>query len=104
MRAEISVLEGGSEGEFLELDVEGTYSIGRSSSNDLKITDRKVSRQHCRIDYDGEFFWLIDSESVNGTVVNERKIQKYLLFDGDVIVIGKTKLLFRLKNEKQQGS
>jgi len=104
MRAEISVLEGSSQGQCLELDRKGTYAIGRSTKNDLTITDRKVSRQHCRVEYDGEFFWLTDSESVNGTIVNDRKIQKYLLFDGDVIVIGKTKLLFRLRDERQQGS
>ena len=102
MKAEISVLEGEPKGAILTLDGPGSYSIGRSSTNDLAIKNRNVSRRHCASEHDGDFFWLIDAGSANGTRVNGAKVQRYLLFDGDVIQLGSTKLVFRLQGENDR--
>ena len=102
MRAQISVLEGEPKGAVLVLEGPGSYSVGRSSSNDLIVRGRSVSRQHCVIEHDAEFFWLVDAHSANGTRVNGAKIQRYLLFDGDVIEVGDARLVFRLQGEKSQ--
>jgi len=102
MKAEISVLEGQPKGATLPLEEPRSYSIGRSSTNDLVLKDRNVSRQHCTIQHDGDFFWLIDAQSANGTRVNGAKVQRYLLFNGDVIQLGNTKLVFRVQEENEQ--
>ena len=39
-------------------------------------------------------FTLVDLQSGNGTYVNGRKIASIDLYDGDIVVIGKTKMLF----------
>jgi pSer/pThr/pTyr-binding forkhead associated (FHA) protein len=55
-----------------------------------------VSSQHCRIRPDGDRFVLQDLESTNGTRVNDRRVKKHVLAEGDVIQIGETKLEFRM--------
>jgi serine/threonine-protein kinase len=59
----------------------------------------KVSRRHARIWRDGEQFIIEDLSSVNGTVVNDAlpllPKQPYGLKDGDVVLVGETRLLFR---------
>jgi pSer/pThr/pTyr-binding forkhead associated (FHA) protein len=94
MGATLTVKAGPGKGTVLDLDRLGSYTIGRSSSSDLQIRDRATSRQHCRIDYDGEFYWLVDGDSHNGTYVNGRKITKCLLYDGDIVTIGHAELAF----------
>jgi len=102
MNAELEVTAGPAKGQMVEISRLGSYSIGRRSVNDLKIVDKGVSRQHCRVDYDGEFFWLVDCDSRNGTFVNGRKISRTMLYDGDVIRIGHSRLVFHLAEQPPQ--
>lgn len=96
MKARLSVIEGKARIETLELGGQRTYSIGRRSRNDLSIRSRNVSRYHCRIEHDGEFFWLVDNESANGTFVNGEKVQRYMLQDGDLLKVGQCTVVFHL--------
>jgi len=43
------------------------FTLGRSSSNDLVINDEKASREHARIETNGQTFRVIDLGSANGT-------------------------------------
>ena len=99
MRAKLEVKDGPLAGKELELGRLGSFTIGRRSANDLKIVEKAISRKHCRIDYDGEFYWLVDCESRNGTFVNGRKISKCLLYDGDVITVGHSRLTFLMPQQ-----
>ena len=99
MRANLEVKDGSQAGRKEELGRLGSFSIGRRSSNDLSIVEKAISRKHCRIDYDGEFYWLVDCESRNGTFVNGRKVTKCLLYDGDVIAVGHTRLAFSMPQQ-----
>ena len=49
-------------------------SIGRTSDNDIVLDNRGVSRKHAQIEFNGEAAVIIDNESLNGTFVNNRKI------------------------------
>ncbi len=94
MKARLDVTEGPAIGQSAELGRLGSFTIGRRSLNDLTIVGKGISRKHCRIDYDGEFFWLIDCDSHNGTFVNGRRITKCMLYDGDSLRIGHSRLTF----------
>ena len=100
-KAKLVVQSGQLAGQELLLGKAGSLSIGRAERNDLTIDDRAISREHCRLDYDGEFYWVIDQSSHNGTIVNGRTITKCMLFDGDLIKVGHTCLTFKLPEEKQ---
>ena len=69
-----------------------TILIGRSSSCDVVLDDRRVSRQHARIESVGSQAQLVDLGSGNGTFLNGRKVKSENLLTGDVIQIGRTKL------------
>ena len=101
-RAKLIVQDGPLAGKELELDRLGSYTIGRTNNSDMPIEDKAISREHCRLDYDGEFYWLVDKSSHNGTIVNGRPITKCMLFNGDAITVGHTRLVFSAPQEKPQ--
>lgn len=45
-------------------------TIGRSSENDIQISDKYISREHLRIRQKGDKFFVRDLGSENGTFVN----------------------------------
>ena len=96
MRAQLSVIAGQSQGATLELSERGVWRIGRDPHNDLHLNDLKASRQHCRIESDGQYFWLMDEDSVNGTFVNDEAVHRYMLYDGDVVKVGMSVLVFKV--------
>lgn len=68
-------------------------TIGRVGGNDIIIPETGVSRQHARIERDGDRLVIVDLGSLNGTWVNEERIeQARALRNGDVIQIGRTTL------------
>jgi pSer/pThr/pTyr-binding forkhead associated (FHA) protein len=77
----------------------GKLAIGRSprAGNDLVLEgDGMVSRRHARIEIEADgSFTLYDLQTTNGTRVNGQKVDNRLLRDGDEIVIGETRLVFR---------
>jgi pSer/pThr/pTyr-binding forkhead associated (FHA) protein/subtilisin family serine protease len=93
------------EGAWLELG--GRYrpvpttgiSVGRSSDNDVLVTDERVSRRHAHIDRRGIQFVITDCGSTNGTFVNGRPVRQQRLRDGDEIRIGDTRIHFHLSDK-----
>jgi pSer/pThr/pTyr-binding forkhead associated (FHA) protein len=55
-----------------------------------------ASRQHARVEYDGSRAVLTDLGSANGSMVNGRRVDTATLNPGDEIVIGSTRLSFRV--------
>ena len=74
--------------------VKEPISVGRTEDNQIVIENLAVSRNHARIDYDGEQYTIEDLGSSNGTFVNGVRIRKTEVIDRDVISIGKHKLFF----------
>ena len=62
--------------------------IGREAECSICIPDQAVSRQHVRIEYDGERWTLRDLSSRNGTIVNGRYVTRHVLADLDEVRIG----------------
>lgn len=79
------------------LAIQGSFSIGRSSSNELALEDRKASRNHAMIHEQGDAeFFIVDLGSSNGTyVAGKRVVQPTRLTDGVEIQIGETHLTSR---------
>jgi adenylate cyclase len=75
----------------------GSCAIGRAPTNQLVLADEKVSRKHALIHRQGEReYWLVDLGSSNGSYLDGRRVsQPVALFDGSVIRIGSSTLLFR---------
>ncbi len=79
--------EGPGRGKRWELK-QDTLTIGRHSSCDIPLPDRRVSRFHARITRQGKNFVLEDLGSKNGTFVNGIPVlTPHTLRDGDEIAI-----------------
>ncbi len=93
---------GGREGEIFPLESD-VLTIGRSPHSDLFLDDVTVSRHHARIIRDDEGYLVEDLNSLNGTYVNRKRIERHRLTDGDELQIGKFKLAFlEPESETQQ--
>ncbi len=71
-----------------------TQVIGRLPSNAIPIQDVGSSRQNTRIYKSAGGFSVIDLNSKNGTYVNEERVERAELKDGDVVRIGTTAFRF----------
>ncbi len=94
----LAVTRGPGLGKVFALARETTTSLGRARANDIVLEDVAVSSQHCRIRMEQGRFVLHDLKSTNGTLVNDQKVNRHTLSEGDVIKIGETSLQFRLES------
>src|ERR1700681_4108397 len=63
--------------------------IGRSPDNDLPVDNLAVSNHHARVFFEGGRLVVEDLDSLNGTFVNDLRVERATLHDGDSIWIGK---------------
>ncbi len=77
-------------GEEKSVAVDGAiFTIGRHSESSLCIPDSRLSREHLRIERDGEDFVVSDSGSSNGTKLNDKGLtDAAVLRKGDVLNLG----------------
>jgi len=80
--------------------VENHARIGRSQENELFLPDPQISRLHAEIRAEDEEYWIEDAGSYNGTLVNEIRVEKRPLRDGDVIRVGNTELQASLPQKR----
>lgn len=73
-------------------------SIGRTSDNDIVLDNRGVSRKHALIEVNSRDTIIIDNESLNGTFVNNRRIEEEILHEDDLITIGKYTITVRCQS------
>jgi hypothetical protein len=95
-RPVLTVTRGPGVGEVYELKSRGPLSIGRAKANAVVVNDVSVSSEHCRIRPEDGRFVVHDLRSTNGTFVNERRVTRHVLAEGDVLKVGETALLFRM--------
>lgn len=79
-------------------------TIGRRDDNDVIIDNMAVSGHHAAIEFEEpNHYVVVDLESLNGTFLNEKKINREKVFDGDMVIVGKHSLNFvdlRPENER----
>ncbi|MGB7848968.1 MAG: FHA domain-containing protein [Candidatus Acidiferrum sp.] len=64
-------------------------TIGRSPDNDIPVDNPAVSNHHARVYYEGGKLVVEDLDSLNGTFVNDLRVERAMLHDGDSIWVGK---------------
>jgi two-component system NtrC family sensor kinase len=88
------VIRGRDQGIRFELSDQSSVSIGRDSTNEIRLHDTEISRRHAQIISDGNQFDLVDSQSSNGCFVNQERVSRRKLTTGDRLRLGRTWLLF----------
>jgi pSer/pThr/pTyr-binding forkhead associated (FHA) protein len=67
-------------------------TVGRSPDNDIPVDNLAVSNYHAKIYFEAGRMVVEDLASLNGTFVNDLRIERATLHDGDHIHIGKHKI------------
>lgn len=73
----------------------GSMFIGNDPECTVHIDSLAVAPKHARIDTQDGTSVLVDLESEGGTFVNNERISKHMLKDGDVIRVGKHTLNYK---------
>lgn len=96
LQAELTVVEGSETG--LAIDIHSKrINIGRRESNELSLNDVNISRLHAYILYEHGGHVVYDAKSLNGTYVNQHRISRRQLHNGDYIKLGNTIILYEVK-------
>jgi len=75
----------------------GKNVLGTAADCDVVLTDKKISRKHATIRYEGGEFQIADLDSSNGTFVNDEKVQKHDLIDNDILKLGDIEFEFKCR-------
>src|SRR2546430_13592444 len=76
--------------------------IGRAPDNDLPVDNLAVSNHHARVYFEAGRLVVEDLDSLNGTFVNDLRVERATLHDGDSIWIGKDRKSTRLNSSHSQ--
>ena len=69
-------------------------TLGRHRAADILLDDVTVSRRHVEVERSGDRYRVKDTGSLNGTYLNGDRIESGWLDDGDVLQVGRFKLVF----------
>ena len=84
--------------------------IGRGTDSDWTLPDpeRHLSKQHCRIEFRGDRYYLVDTSKngvfVNGSIEPLRQGNMAELQDGDRLTLGDYELLVRIGSERRRAA
>jgi pSer/pThr/pTyr-binding forkhead associated (FHA) protein len=73
--------------------------LGRHPDSEISLDDITVSRRHASIERTPEGYVVTDAGSLNGTYVNQERVERLLLHHGDELQIGKFRLVFFERND-----
>jgi sRNA-binding regulator protein Hfq len=82
-----------------QFDLRGeVITIGRSRDNDIPLSlDKEISRRHALIKLESGKFVIYDQNSLNGTYVNNERIDApRILQDGDAVLVGVTDMKYEV--------
>ena len=91
--AYLIVRDGKRRGKEFRIKVDST-KIGSAGGSDVVIEDDSVSAEHAKIKVENGNYEIWDLGSTNGTRVNDRKVTKKWIKEGDSIEMGHTKMIF----------
>ncbi len=87
------VRQGPKRGSRIHLDAD-QITIGRHPESDIFLDDVTVSRHHAEVRRITGGFEVADAGSLNGTYVNQSRVDNERLSDGDELQVGKFKLVY----------
>lgn len=77
-------------------DVTASTDIGRATTNHVVLNNATISRQHAKIKFERDDFYLYDLGSANHSFVNEKQVtDPVVLKDNDVVRLGELEFLFK---------
>lgn len=91
--AVLIVRTGSQAGSRFALDGDVT-KLGRHPRSEIMLDDITVSRRHAEITRTGAGYEVSDAGSLNGTYVNQDRVEQSPLRHGDELQIGKFRLVF----------
>ena len=91
-RATVSFV--GADGQRVEFELGWVTVIGRSDEADFTLPDPRASKKHVELKYVGDRYLLKDLGSANGTMVNNNYVDVHPLVHGDVVLVGRTEVLY----------
>ena len=105
---ELNVIEGPNKGKSFKVESDEIY-LGRSPDNDIQIKDLMVSRRHLKVSMKNNKYTIMDLQSSNGTIVENKQISpgtEIELREGIPVRIGVTVLSVgkACKKERQKDS
>ena len=68
--------------------------LGRHPNSEISLDDITVSRRHAEIERRDDGYIVRDAGSLNGTYVNQERVDQSELHHGDEVQIGKFRLVF----------
>jgi serine/threonine protein kinase len=86
------VEKGKQKGLKFNIKGSGVLTLGRLSSNQIKIEDSLISRTHCRFLSRDKRLFVEDLNSSHGTTVNFEKVSNKEIFVGDMVLVGNTEI------------
>ncbi|MFN2220754.1 MAG: FHA domain-containing protein [Anaerolineae bacterium] len=98
MKTRLIAQAGPGAGQIYTLDAQRQpqFSMGRSAECDIVVRDRRASRHHCDIRWNGRQWEVVDRGSTNGTRVNGVAVrQPVAIRPGDTIGVGETTLVLQ---------
>jgi pSer/pThr/pTyr-binding forkhead associated (FHA) protein len=69
-------------------------TIGRHPDSDISLDDITVSRRHVEITRTDDRYFITDAGSLNGTYINQRRVDNAELHQGDELQVGKYRFVF----------
>lgn len=100
----IEVVSGGS-GSGERFAVGARLTIGRDLAQcQVVLDDETVSSHHAAIEHENQEFVLYDRGSRNGTFVNDARVTRQVLSDGDRVQVGRTILCFKSQDASLDSS
>ena len=96
--ASLVVRNGPQAGVALTIDDDVTR-LGRATDCEISLDDITVSRWHAEILRDGDEYRVRDAGSLNGTYVNNKRIDDVALHQGDELQVGKFRRVFFHKGD-----
>ena len=90
--AALVVRSGPQAGDRFVLTTQQTR-LGRHPHSEIMLDDITVSRRHAAIERTPEGYVVTDAGSLNGTYVNQERIERAVLHHGDELQVGKFRLV-----------
>jgi len=97
----LSVVDGPDKGRSFELGplLESSVLIGSSEACQVRLTDRRVSRRHCALDWSEGRIRVVDQRSTNGTTIDGVSVMDAVLKEGQILRLGETALALERRGE-----
>ncbi len=102
MKSTLRELGPGSPAAVHVLQEPGPVVVGRGRECEIRLCDKSISREHSVLTFHAGHWQIKDLGSTNGTKVNDRRVATATLTDGDIVSVGRVRLLFHAATHKHR--